>query len=560
MRATDRAQLTETPDLAGAFPRLSDPQIDALALHGERRSTKRDEVLFRQGDEHCDFIVILEGKVAIVEESGDDDRVISVHGPGRFLGELNVLTGQASFVTAVMIEAGSVLVVPVARLREIVTNDPALGDVILRAYLIRRSILIGLGTGLRIVGSRFSPDTRRLREFAARNRLPHRWIDLETDEAAEALLRELGVAAEETPIVIWRGQHVLRNPSIEELARVVGLRTHTSHETLFDVAVVGGGPAGLAAAVYGASEGLATITFEAVATGGQAETSPRIENYLGFPSGIPGAELADRAAIQAEKFGARISVPAEATDLERGDGGYVVGFADGSTIAARAIVIATGVQYRKLPVPRIEEFEGSSIYHAAGLAEAQLCRGEQVAVVGGGNSAAQAALFLAQFATHVHLVVRADELGRGMSRYLVDRIERSPNISVVLGTVVCELVGDVTLEAIVVEETRSRARRRLDARALFVFVGVEPRTRWLGTAVAVDECGFVLTGDDAANRLRDAWRDMDRRPFPLETSLPGVFATGDVRSGSVKRLATAVGEGSMVVRLLHDHLDGGEPS
>jgi thioredoxin reductase (NADPH) len=559
MSATDRAQLTETPDLAGAFPRLSDPQIEALGRHGERRPTKRDEVLFRQGDEHCDFIVILEGKVAIVEESDGDDRVISVHGPGRFLGELNVLTGQAAFVTAVVVEAGSVLVVPVTRLREIVTQETALGDLILRAYLIRRSILIGLGTGLRIVGSRYSPDTRRLREFAARNRLPHRWIDLETDEVAEALLRELGVPPDETPIVIWRGHDVLRNPSNEELGRVVGLRTQISQETIFDLVVVGAGPAGLAAAVYGASEGLTTVTLEAVATGGQAGTSPRIENYLGFPSGISGGELADRAAIQAEKFGATVSVPAEATALERGDGRYVIRVGDGSAVAARTIVIATGVHYRKLPVPGIEEFEGTSIYHAASLAEAQLCRGEPVAVVGGGNSAAQAALFLADFASRVYLIVRADDLGNGMSRYLADRIERNANISVLLDTVVCELVGDGTLEAVVVEANRSGERRRIDARAMFVFVGVEPRTRWLGDEIAVDDCGFIVTEAEAANMLREPWRDVDRRPLPLETSLPGVFATGDVRSGSVKRLATAVGEGSMVVRLLHEHLGNRVP-
>jgi thioredoxin reductase (NADPH) len=442
-------------------------------------------------------------------------------------------------------------------LREIVTQDTTLGDLILRAYLIRRSILIGLGTGLKIVGSRYSPHTRRLREFAARNRLPHRWIDLETDQAAEALLRELGISPEETPIVIWRGQHVLRNPSNEELARVVGLRAQISHEMLFDLVVVGAGPAGLAAAVYAASEGLATVTLEAVATGGQAGTSPRIENYLGFPSGISGAELADRAAIQAEKFGARVTVPAEATAVERGDGGYVIGFGDGSAVAARTIVIATGVHYRTLPVPRVDEFEGTSIYHAASLAEAELCRDEPVAVIGGGNSAAQAALFLADFASRVYLVVRAEHLGKGMSRYLADRIERNANISVLVDTVVCELVGDGTLEAIVVEDNRTGERRRLDARALFVFVGVEPHTRWLGDEIAVDNWGFIVTGDDAANMFREPWRDVDRRPLPLETSLPGVFATGDVRSGSVKRLATAVGEGSMVVRLLHEHVGRG---
>jgi thioredoxin reductase (NADPH) len=301
-------------------------------------------VLCLEGDASCDFFVILEGKVAAVEGYGSDERVIRIHGPGRFLGELGLLTGQAALLTSVVREPGEVLAVPVEHLRELVTQDPTLGDLVLRAYLIRRSILIGLGTGIRIVGSRYSPDTRQLREFAARNRVPHRWIDLEEDRAAEALLRELGVAPQETPVVIWRGREVPRNPSNAELARTIGLPAPTSDKTICDLVVVGAGPAGLAAAVYGASEGLDTVVLDAVSTGGQAGTSPRIENYLGFPSGISGADLAELAAVQAVKFGARISLPAEATALEQHDGYCAVALDDGSRIAGRAVLIATGAR------------------------------------------------------------------------------------------------------------------------------------------------------------------------------------------------------------------------
>ncbi|MEA2284879.1 MAG: thioredoxin reductase, partial [Solirubrobacteraceae bacterium] len=321
VRVAEDDQLVETEDRTGAFPRLNPGQIEALARYGERRPTQAGEVLFREGDREYDLHVILGGKVAIVEGYGSPrERLIGVHGAGRFLGELNLLTGQASFLTAVVVEPGEVLVVPVERLRELVTQDSALGDLILRAFLLRRYVLIGLGTGFRIVGSRYNPDTRRLREFAARNRLPHHWIDLEEDPEAEALLRELGVSPDETPVVIHGGREVLRNPSTMELARLFGLPVPEPTDTVCDLVVVGAGPAGLAAAVYGASEGLDTVALDAIATGGQAGTSSRIENYLGFPAGISGGELAERAVLQAEKFGAEFAarnrLPHHWIDLE----------------------------------------------------------------------------------------------------------------------------------------------------------------------------------------------------------------------------------------------------
>jgi thioredoxin reductase (NADPH) len=549
------ALLSETPDRHGAYPCLSEGQIQALAGHGERRPTTEGEILIAEGDQRYDFYVVLEGRVANYHNCGtEEEALISVHGPGRFLGELGLLTGQSPFFTSVALDAGAVLVVPVDRLRRLVTQDAALGDLILRAYLIRRELLIGLGVGFRIIGSRFSADARRLREFAARNRLPHRWIDVEDDPVAEALLRSLNIAPEDTPVVIW-GREVLRNPSNADLARRIGLGFSDAPEGTVDLVVVGAGPSGLAAAVYGASEGLDTVALDAVATGGQAATSSKIENYLGFPAGISGSELAERATIQAEKFGARISVPAKATSLASDDGHYVVGLDDGRKIATRAVVIATGVTYRKLPIDGLEPYEGTSILYAATLMEAQVCRNDQVVVVGGGNSAGQGTLFLSRYAAEVHLVLREGQLDESMSRYLADRIEHAANVNVLTDAEVRDVVGNGSLRAVVVEHNRTGEHRTLPVRAMFVFIGAEAHTSWLGDEVALDESGYVLTGHDARSAANHgAWDGTERPPLLLETSLPGVFAVGDVRHGSIKRVASAVGEGSMAVRLVHEHL------
>jgi thioredoxin reductase (NADPH) len=349
-------------------------------------------------------------------------------------------------------------------------------------------------------------------------------------------VREFGISPGETPVVIWRGRQLLRNPSNAELARMIGLSTLTEPEAVGELVVVGAGPAGLAVAVYGASEGLNTIALDAVATGGQAGTASRIENYLGFPVGISGAELADRATIQARKFGARVVVPARAVALSRRNGHHVVAIEDGDEVAGRVIVIASGVRYRRPDLPRLEQFEGLNVFYAATPTEANVCRGDPVTVVGGGNSAGQATMFLSQHVPLVHLVVREDDLGVHMSRYLADRIERAPNVDVLLHSEVRELRGEDTLEGILVEDTRSSDRRSLDARALFVFIGAEPHVEWLGRDTDLDPSGYVITGLD------------------LETSRPGVFAAGDVRSGSIKRVASAVGEGAMAVRFVHEYL------
>ena len=554
------AFVDETPDISGAYPSLSEQQLAALASAGEERPVAPGDVLYREGDGTGDFFVIVEGKVAVVEESGAGRRTIGVHGPRRFLGELGVLTGQAVFLTAVVREAGKVLVLNAETLRKIVTQDQVLGDLILRAFILRRSILIGLGVGIRIIGSRHSPDTRRLREFATRNRLPHHWIDVESDPGAEELLRRLAIEPSDCPVVLLGPGHVLRNPSNVELARALGLRPAGTLEMTYDLVVVGAGPAGLAGAVYGASEGLQTVVLEALATGGQAGTSSRIENYLGFPAGISGAELAERATLQARKFGAELLLPSAAADLEPIDGGFRVQLGDGDAVTARAVVIATGVRYRKLPVPGLAELEGTCVHYAATLMEAQLCRGDPVALVGGGNSAGQATIFLSRFVPRLTLVIRESELGENMSRYLADRIERLPNVEVVPDSEVRELIAHETLEAIVVENNRTGERRTISARELFVFIGAEPHTEWLHGRVALDDGGYILTGNDMA-MAQDASGDGDgngdrRSSLLLETTLPGVFAAGDVRSGSTPRVSAAVGDGAIAIKDIHRLLSG----
>jgi thioredoxin reductase (NADPH) len=550
---------SESPDPFGAFPKLSDAQIAALDQVGERRRVRRGDVLYREGDGNSDFFVILEGKVAVVEESEEGQRLVGLHGPGRFLGELGLVTGQTVFVTAVVHEPGELLVVGQERLRKIVTQDLVLGDLILRALIMRRAVMIGLGVGFRIVGSRYSPDTRRIRDFAVRNRLPHHWVDLESDPAAEEILRRLGVGQEDCPVVLVGPRRVLRNPSNAELARALGLRPPDASDAICDLVVVGAGPAGLAAAVYGASEGLSTVVVEALATGGQAGTSSRIENYLGFPAGVSGGELAERATIQARKFGAQITIPAEAVGLDPLDGAVRINLRDGGCAIGRVAVIAAGVRYRRLPLTSLARFEGVCVHYAATEIEAQRCRGEPVVAVGGGNSAGQAAVMLAQYVPRLTLVAREQTLDENMSRYLAERIESTPSIDVLTHCEIRDLIGDDTLEAVIVEDTATGERHRIEARALFVFIGAEPHTDWLYGRLALDDGGYILTGQDAA-AARGSRADDDasvcHQPQVLATSLPGVFAAGDVRSGSTQRVAAAVGDGAIAIRQVHQLLGG----
>jgi thioredoxin reductase (NADPH) len=537
-------------------PKLREDQIEVLSRYGQTRKTEVGEVLFSAGALPNYFIVILEGEVEVVDDFAGEVRTMGVFRPGRFVGDLNMLAGQAVYLSAVVRKGGKVLAISSERLREVVTEEPNLSDIILKAFIARRAWGMRTGLGLRIVGSRHSSDATRLREFAARNRLPHVWIELEEDPTAEALLEKFGVKPSETPVTIWQGEDVLKNPTNAGLARAIGLKVDAPWEQTYDLVVVGTGPAGLGASVYGASEGLSTLALESVALGGQAGTSSRIENYLGFPAGLSGFELASRALVQADKFGARTAVPQEAIGLRREDGHYRIGLSEGGEVAARSVIVATGARYRRLDVPRLERFEGVSVHYAATEAEALRCEGQEVVVVGGGNSAGQAAVYLAGRTRRVYLLIRGDDLGKSMSRYLVDRLMEAENVELLANTEVRELVGEDRLDGVVVEDNRSGARRTLGAQALVVFIGAEANTAWLEGAVELDQSGFILTGGALVRSAldEDVWRALPREPYPLETSLPGVFAAGDARSDSIKRVASAVGEGSMAVRLVHQYL------
>jgi thioredoxin reductase (NADPH) len=546
------AGLPETPDQGGTSPRLDEDQMARFRGLGRSRKTAHGDVLYAAGDEGADFFVIESGSVAIVQGYGQENRVVAVFGRYQFLGELSLLTGQQLYLSRVVSDGGEVIQIPVEKLREIVAEDKALSDLILGAFMARRAFLIDAETGIKLIGSRFSPDSRRLREFLARNRMPHQWIDLEEDDDAQAMLDGLAIEPDQTPVVIASGGETLRNPTNAELGRVIGLGSRGATPALCDLVVVGAGPAGLAAALYAASEGLDIQGVESIATGGQAGTSARIENYLGFPAGVSGSELTQRAGVQALKFGARLAVPAAAVRMTSEPRHHVIELSNGEVATGRTVVIATGAQYRRLDVPRLDEFEMGGVYYAATQAEAQLCAGDPVLIVGGGNSAGQAAMFMSRHASECRLLIRGGDLGKSMSRYLVDQIERNDLVKVCLHTEVVELGGERELETVTVADARSGERSTVPAKALFVFIGAVPHTEWLAGQLATDEDGFLLTGRDVQD---GALTEHDGgSPYFLETSRPGIFAVGDVRSGSVKRVASAVGEGSMAVRLVHDRL------
>ncbi|MGO9883376.1 MAG: FAD-dependent oxidoreductase [Solirubrobacteraceae bacterium] len=541
----------EPEDTNGAFPRLGNSQRERLRAAGRLRPVQAGEILFREGDDDYDFFVVESGAVAIVRGYGGENLVIAVHGHHRFLGELNLLTGERVYLTAVVRDPGEVIQVPRRRLLELLRVDEELANIVFGAFMSRRTILIERGAGVRLIGSHFSEDSRRLREFLARNRMPFQWQDVESDAEAEAVLQALSITPCETPVVIG-ADTVLRNPSNQELGAMLGIGARGAPPLMCDLVIVGGGPAGLAAAVYGASEGLDTQAIDAVAFGGQASTSSRIENYLGFPAGLSGSELAERAHVQAAKFGARLAVPARATALERDDGHYTIQLSNGDAVNGRTVIIATGAQYRRLDVPDLQRFEGNGVYYAATQSEAKLCFGDPVVVVGGGNSAGQAALFMSKNAASCQLMIRGDDLARSMSRYLIDELDSRPQVELVTNRQVVELKGDDGLEAIVVADSRTGERAELEAKALFVFIGAEPHTDWLRGFVAMDEHCFLLTGRELEGDQLAAYDG--ERPLFLETSQPGVFAVGDVHSGSIKRVASAVGEGSMAVQLVHQRL------
>ncbi len=540
-----------------AFPTLTAVDIDALRSRGTVRRVLAGEVLWHEGDRDFNFYVVLSGAVEIQERSHGEPRRVAVHAPGEFTGDIDMVSGRNALVSACVLADGEVLALDAAALRRAVSELPETGETLLRAFLTRRTLLVDGGfEGIKIIGPRSAPTAHALRECAQRNAVPYTWLDLELDADAESLLRTMGVAASETPVVIGRDGRWRSNPSVSDLARYIGLEQRVDAGEMYDLVIVGAGPAGLAAAVYAASEGLNTLVLDGLAAGGQAGTSSRIENYVGFPAGISGSELAQNALLQAQKFGAQLSVPRLVKVLRLDGGARVVVLEDGTELHARAIVVASGIEYKRLDVPRLEDFEGAGIYYAATEMEARLCSGDDTVVVGGGNSAGQAAVYLARHARRVHLVIRGDDLGRSMSRYLVDRIEGMKNVTVHTRRVVVALEGRHALRGVTLRSVAGAADLHLPTLALFIFIGAVPHTDWLRGCVELDDKGFVVTGPGlaAATVAGPAWRAANRAPFFLETSLPGVFAAGDARSGSVKRVASAVGEGAMAISFVHAHL------
>ncbi|MDQ2745754.1 MAG: FAD-dependent oxidoreductase [Acidobacteriota bacterium] len=533
-----------------AFPKLDDEQIAQFAKVAECETYNDGDILFAAGDREFKFHVIKSGEIAVIDRSSGEPRELIVHQAGEFTGDLANLTGSPASADAIAKGKAEVYEVCAEELRHIISEQPALSDTILSTFIARALALKDSDyTGLRVIGSRYSADTFRIRDFLTKNRVIFTWLDLETDSEVDALLKQFHVKPEDTPIVAYGSGCVMRNPSNIELAERVGI-SRPIEDALYDLAIVGGGPAGLAAAVYGASEGLKTIVLDKIATGGQAGTSSRIENYLGFPTGVSGAELAGRATVQAQKFGAQLSTPSKVSELKFDDGFLTLYLEDGEQLRAKSVLIAAGADYRKLDVENRARFDGAGIYYAATQLEAQTCQGDEVIVIGGGNSAGQAAVFLAANVRKVYVLIRGDDLNKDMSRYLSQRIEQTENIELLTETEITKLSGDEHLETAEITN-KTGEKRTIKTPAVFSFIGAIPRTDWLPPEIETDKKGFIKTGND----VKDSrfWK-LKRPPFYLETSRAGVFAAGDVRFNSVKRVASAVGEGSMTVQFVHEYL------
>ncbi|HEY3355532.1 MAG TPA: FAD-dependent oxidoreductase [Polyangia bacterium] len=540
---------------AQLFPRLSDAQVARLARVGTRRVVAAGTTVFEQGDGGVPVYVVLEGELAILYPAAAGEIEITVHQTGGFTGEANILMRRGSLVRARMRTAGTLLAIDPEALRGVLQTDAELSEILMRAFILRRRGLVEENRGdVVLVGSRHSAGTLRLQEFLTRNLHPHEYLDVDRDPSVQALLDQFHVRVDEVPITVCHGEHVLRNPTNEQLARCLGFNAVRDEATLHDLVVVGAGPAGLAAAVYGASEGLDVVVLEATAPGGQAGASSKIENYLGFPTGISGQKLAASAFAQAEKFGAVVEIPRVVSRLRCDRGAKAVELAGGGGVRARAVVIASGVQYRKLPLADLARFEGTGVYYGATYVEGQRCEGDDVIVVGGANSAGQAAVFLAGFVRQVVMLVRGAGLAATMSRYLLRRIEETPNITVLTHTELEALAGGDRLER-VRWRTRGHEAEEHAIQHVFMMTGASPNTDWLRGCVALDGKGFVLTGLDLGrDELAAAAWPLGRPPLLLETTVPGVFAVGDVRANSVKRVASAVGEGSICVQLVHQVL------
>jgi thioredoxin reductase (NADPH) len=546
------------PPLPGAqpddmFPALTQEQQTRVAAHGRVRQVEESETVVEANAEANEFFVVVTGQLNLLRVSEDLEEVVAVCRPGMFTGELNVLSGRRGLVRIQAAKASELIEIEREPLMALVQTDSELSDIFLRAFILRRLELIARGiSDLVLIGSSHSLDTLRIKEFLTRNYQPYSYLDLERDADVQELLDRFKVEIADLPVLICRGREVLRNPTNQEIAVCLGLNEGIDRTHVRDVIVVGAGPAGLAAAVYGASEGLDVLVLESDSPGGQAGTSSKIENYLGFPTGISGQELAGRAYTQAQKFGAQVLIAKNAKGLACDRRPYAVLIDDGERVAARTIIIATGAQYRKLRLENLSHFEGAGVYYGATHLEAQLCGGAEVIVVGGGNSAGQAAVFLAQTARRVYMLVRADGLAEKMSRYLIRRIEESPTIELRTNSEVVSLAGNDYLELVQWRDNKTGSVETRNVSALFSMTGAVPNSGWLQGCVACDARGFIKTGSDLSQKdLAQARWPLTREPHLLETSLPGVFAVGDVRGGNVKRVASAVGEGSIVVSFVH---------
>jgi thioredoxin reductase (NADPH) len=535
-----------------ALPVLTAAQIGRVRAGSKLRHVQKGEILFEPDDTNVPFFVLLSGSMEIVQPDLTGERLITTHGPGEFTGEMTMISGRRCLVRGRVTEPGEFLELSADGLRSLVARDAELSEIFMRAFILRRLILISRGQGnVILLGSSHSANTLRLREFLTRNEHPYTYIDLDTDKTSQELLDRFEVKLDEIPVVICNARSVLRNPSIQELADCLGLNSPIDESQVRDLIIVGAGPSGLAAAVYAASEGLDVLVIETASPGGQAGSSSKIENYLGFPTGVSGQELAARAIAQVEKFGAKMMVAHSVARLDCERRPYKVVLDNGSRLAARAVVIATGAQYNKPRIANLEKFKGQGIYYGATHMESQLCEQEEIIVVGGGNSAGQAAVFLSQTARKVHMLVRSRGLSETMSRYLIQRIEENPAIKLHYRTEIVGLDGGTHLERVTWQDKSTGETSVHDIRHVFIMAGASPRTEWLRGCIALDDKGFILTGRDLDAPVGAPVWTLTRSPEMLETSLPGVFAVGDARSGNVKRVASAVGEGAIAVHLVH---------
>lgn len=534
------------------FPRLDDQQLQYLMTFGKKVSFSKDDIIINLGDRNYDLFIVLEGRINILD-TYDNNKLITCHGSGEFTGDSDILSDRAAMFRAVAKTNGKALRIPNSNLKKILEENSELNDLFVKVFIMRRAdVLKNHAGGYTLVGSRYSGEAYRIREFFSKNHIRFTWLDLEKDKESSQILHRLNIAIEDTPIVIDPDGNIYKNPSLEEIALYTGLSAIELRDR-YDVLIVGAGPAGLASSVYGASEGLSVITIDQIGPGGQAGNSSLIENYLGFPTGLSGAELANRAYLQAQKFGCTISVPFQAKKLHYHGNYFELELSNGKSIKATSVIAATGANYRSLNVPGIEKFQGNGIYYGATHNEAKNCQAEEVIVIGGGNSAGQAALFLSSCASKVHLHIRGESLEKSMSTYLIRRIENNPNIELHKNEELVNVEGGKAIERVEFRNNKTNQKRMMDIGHVFLFIGAEPANEWLSHLVCTDNKGFVLIGNDLnQSNLRD-WK-LNRMPFPLETCIPGLFVVGDLRSGSAKRVASAVGEGSMAISYVHQIL------